>query len=139
MPKIRPGWTPKQSVYLRIGAIEMLRTCLAGHNNDTYLDLFFEEWLTMYGPPKVQEGFESNVVLASYKERVIATIKWHAYAGDEVLKVSIESHIHTLKTRLQQDLHYLWDLPEYNRKFGTRAILASKTTGLESRVGNMQL
>jgi hypothetical protein len=68
MPKVRPGWAPKQSVYLRIAAIELLRARLAGHQEDAYLNMLFEEWLTMYGSPTVEEGEDPDAVLASYKQ-----------------------------------------------------------------------
>jgi hypothetical protein len=68
MPRIRPGWSPKQSVYLRVAAIELLRARLAGHTDDAYLNMLFEEWLTMYGSPTVEEGEDLDAVLASYKQ-----------------------------------------------------------------------
>ncbi|KAJ2914682.1 hypothetical protein MD484_g5745, partial [Candolleomyces efflorescens] len=114
MPRVRPGWSPKQSVYLRIAAIELLRVMLAGNNPVQYLDEFFEEWLVTYAAPAAQEGFTPEATTALYKERVIDTIKWHAFRGSA--KTSRKARIHKLKLSLQRDLYYLWDLPEDHPK-----------------------
>jgi hypothetical protein len=67
MPQIRPGWTPKQSIYLRIAAIELLRVSLAGHECDEYLNAFFEEWVVTYGNPTVLEGSTLEATMTLYK------------------------------------------------------------------------
>jgi hypothetical protein len=68
MPKIRPGWTPRQSIYLRIAAIEYLRVASAEQNCEEYIVTFFEEWLMTYGVPEVLEGCTAEGSLALLKK-----------------------------------------------------------------------
>lgn len=67
MPNIRPGWTPKQSVHLRVAAIELLLVGHTGQQAEEYLDVFFQEWLMVYGMPVVRNGLTADAVLAIYK------------------------------------------------------------------------
>ncbi|RXW17171.1 hypothetical protein EST38_g8680 [Candolleomyces aberdarensis] len=113
MPRVRPGWTAKQSVYLRLAAIEYLRIAYVEQRCDEYLESFFQEWLISYGMPTVPEGVSSEAALASLKTRVIATVEWHAFGGAKRLKVSAKARIHALKQSLRRDLFYLWDLPDH--------------------------
>ncbi|KAJ2929030.1 hypothetical protein H1R20_g8066, partial [Candolleomyces eurysporus] len=135
MPNIRPGWTPKQSIFLRLAAIEFLRVANADQNCDEYLETFFQEWLMAYGPPEVLQGCSTEGSLALLKKRVITTIKWHAFAGDRSLKVSFKARIYALKLQLQRDLYHLWDLPEdlpYRAPVKARACVR-----VETRLANM--
>jgi hypothetical protein len=68
MPNIRPGWTPKQSVYLRIAAIEFLRVGHTGERGQQWLDMFFDEWLMTQGIPTVPDGMDHAAALAKYKD-----------------------------------------------------------------------
>jgi hypothetical protein len=67
MPRIRPGWTPKQSIYIRIAAIEFLFVGHTGRRGQDYLDMFFQEWLGAYGVPPVPEGSDLDDALERYK------------------------------------------------------------------------
>ncbi|KAJ2919077.1 hypothetical protein MD484_g1362, partial [Candolleomyces efflorescens] len=111
MPRIRPGWNPKQSVYLRIAAIELLSVGHTGSTGREYLEMFLDEWIMAYGIPEMEEGVDFDAALALYKARVITTVKWHAFGGHQSLKVSASRRIGTLKRQLQRDLYYLWDVP----------------------------
>ncbi|RXW13407.1 hypothetical protein EST38_g12445 [Candolleomyces aberdarensis] len=75
MPRIRPGWTPKQSVYLRLAAIEYLRVIHAEQQCDEYLETFFQEWLISYGMPKALEGAGLEAALVLLKKHVVATMR----------------------------------------------------------------
>ncbi|RXW13545.1 hypothetical protein EST38_g12309 [Candolleomyces aberdarensis] len=120
MPNIRPGWTPKQSVYLRLAAIEFLRVSLAGHETNEYLNAFFEEWVATYGNPTVREGSTLEAAMALHKTRVITTIRWYAFRGGNGPGKSKMARIHKLKHCLERDLYYLWDLPEDYSKSAAR-------------------
>ncbi|KAJ2927457.1 hypothetical protein H1R20_g9639, partial [Candolleomyces eurysporus] len=138
MPKVRPGWTPRQSILLRIAAIEYLRVANAEQNCDEYLETFFQEWLMTYGVPEVPEGCTAEGSLALLKVRVTATVKWHVFAGDRSLKVSYKARIHALKLQLQRDLFHLWDLPDdlpYKAQIKARA----GESGLESGFSSMKV
>ncbi|KAJ2924242.1 hypothetical protein H1R20_g12851, partial [Candolleomyces eurysporus] len=111
MPNIRPGWMPKQSIYIRIAAIEFLRVGHTGHRGQAYLDMFFEEWLAAHGIPPVPEGSNLDDVLNLYKARLVSTIRWHAFAGSGKLDVLPATRIRSLKSRLKRDLFFLWDSP----------------------------
>jgi hypothetical protein len=94
--------------------------------------MFFQEWLMVHGMPVLHDESTVEAVLASYKtvrrpfsasrtsqhlsfcstQRVVTTIKWHAFAGSNNLQVSAKTRIRTLKRRLKHDLFHLWDLPE---------------------------
>ena len=86
----------------------------------------------IHGMPVLHDESMAEVVLASYKavsrpfsasqasqhlsfcsmQHVVATIKWHAFAGSNELQVSAKTRIRTLKRCLKRDLFHLWDLPE---------------------------
>lgn len=67
MPNIRPGWTPKQSVHLRVAAVEFLRVGHQGQQGEEYLNMFFQEWLMVHGMPVLHDELTVEAVLASYK------------------------------------------------------------------------
>jgi hypothetical protein len=66
MPKIRPGWTPKQSIQFRLAAIHFLS--LDDADWQDYLDGFFQEWLMAYGMPAALEGTNIRTAIALYKK-----------------------------------------------------------------------
>ncbi|KAJ2935252.1 hypothetical protein H1R20_g1841, partial [Candolleomyces eurysporus] len=99
MPKIRPGWTPKQSVYLQLAAIELLRVTLTGHGPEKYFNTFFDEWVAVYGKPTVPGGSTMEDTMSLYKIRFVATIEWHAFRG-KWKTLSMKAHIYRLKTSL---------------------------------------
>ncbi|RXW14547.1 hypothetical protein EST38_g11302 [Candolleomyces aberdarensis] len=105
MPKIRPGWTPKQSVYLRIAAIEFLRTSLAGHKGNEYLNAFFEEWVGAYGNPTVPEGSSLEDTMKLY--RTMAPPSW----ADEAQTGLLNSYLPLYETYHASTRRYqpFWD------------------------------
>lgn len=154
MPRTRPGWTPKESVYLRLGAIELLRVMLAGHGHKEYLDAFFDEWVLAHGIPVVPEGSTMEDMMVLYKrvrqhwhflpaililhhaQRVVSTIEWHALRPTQKT-ISMKARIHKLKNALLRDLHYLWDLPEDHPKASV-SVVFPPDLGLEAALGNLQ-
>lgn len=162
MPNICPGWTPQQSIHLRIAAIEYLRVGHQGEEGAEYLNMFFQEWLMVHEMPSLDNESNIEAVLVSYKavstkwalssssksqhlifcstQRVITTIKWHAFAGSNKLQGSAKTRIRTLNSSLKRDLFLLWDLPEDQPKMvSLKEYVFVPNLGVEAKFSKMKL
>lgn len=72
-------------------------------------------------------------------QRIITTIKWHAFAGDSSLKVSFKARIHALKLQLQRELYHLWDLPDDLPARAPHIKARSSVSRLESGFSHMKV